>query len=159
LDYFIFSNGFYQSSKGTTFSDNIDYYRITVLDKTLDKLNDVEEIDNTLVNILPYYQVANAEGDLGEYQVDNIFEDVVEYILYDIGHAEPVASINDADNKKYNLLKEENNYSVLSELNVNAKGHVYGKGANYILPQAIVSATMPTDVPIGTLWYDTSTNS
>ena len=47
----------------------------------------------------------------------------------------------------------------ISELNVNAKGHVYGKGASYILPQAIVSATTPVNVPIGTLWYDIGTNS
>ena len=162
LNYFVLSNdGFYQSSKGTSFSNDIDYYNIVILDGTLDGLGKVKEveIDNILVNVLPYYQAANAEGQLEDYQVDNIFEDVIEYILYDIGHAEPAASINDADNKKYNLLKEENNRSVLSELNVNAKGHVYGKGASYILPQAIVSATTPTNVPIGTLWYDTSTNS
>ena len=157
LNYFILSDdGFYQSSKGTSFSNDIDYYNITTLEETLDGFGG-PEIDNFLVNVLPYYQAVNAEGQLEDYQVDNIFEDVIEYILYDIGHAEPVASINDADNKKYNLLKEENNHSVLSELNVNAKGHVYGYGNTHILPQAIIvennTALEALNVPIGTFAY------
>lgn len=155
LNYFVLSDdGFYQSSKGTSFSNNIDYYNITVLGGTLDGFGGAG-IDNILVNVLPYYQVANIEGQLEDYQVDNIFEDIIEYTLYDIGHANPVASIK--DNKQYNLLKEKNNYSVLSELNVNAKGHVYGDGNTHILPQAIVveneTALEALSVPIGTFAY------
>ena len=155
MNYFILSNGdFYQSSKGTSFSNDIDYYNITVLGGTLDGLNEVGT-DNILVNVLPYYQISNAEGRLEDYQVDNIFEDIIEYILYDIGHAIPVASTK--DNKQYNLLKEKNNYSVLSELSVNAKGHVYGDGNTHILPQAIIveneTALEALSVPIGTFAY------
>lgn len=157
LNYFVLSDdGFYQSPKEASFSNDIDYYNITVLGGTLDGFGGAG-IDNILVNVLPYYQAANAEGQLEDYQVNNIFEDVIEYILYDIGHADPVASTNNADNKKYNLLKEENNRSVLSELNVNAKGHVYGDGNTHILPQAIIveneTALKALSVPIGTFAY------
>ena len=46
---------------------------------------------------------------------------------------------------------------MLSELNVNAKGHIYGEGSKHILPQAIIvenDAELKTlNVPIGTFAY------
>lgn len=156
LNYFILSqdDGFYKPSS-QPFSNDINYYNIVILNETLNNFSGEDE--NILINVLPYYQIINTEGQLEDYPIDNIFEDVIEYMLYDIGHANPVASINDEDNKQYNLLKEENNYSVLSELNVNAKGHVYGYGNTHILPQAIIvennTALEALNVPIGTFAY------
>ena len=100
------------------------------------------------------------EGITHEYTaIPGVLEDVIDLDRYAIYHEDPAPSSNNNLNKTYSSLKVENGYSVSSGINVNGKGHIYGESSNYILPQAIVSATAPANVPIGTLWYDTSTNS
>lgn len=165
INYYIYTNDDKIIYKHPTEYDaSLVYYNIEKLDETLDGFGG-EEIDTFVVRALPTYWIINSEGFLEEYPVNNIFEDIIEYILYDIGHATPVASGN--YNLDISLETEDNGYSALPKIEVNRKGHIYNPVNNegiiskelFILPQAIVSTEEPANVPIGTLWYDTSTLS
>lgn len=123
-----------------------------------------EDLNDKYIIELPryYIEVYNEDENRNEriYKDHlNVLEDVIDLDRYAIYHEDPAPSSNNNLNKTYSSLKVENGYSVSSGINVNGKGHIYGESSNYILPQAIVSATAPANVPIGTLWYDTSTNS
>lgn len=143
-----------------TFTTDTTYYIFEKIGKFTNIPSQEELEDKYIIDLPRYYlEIYNEIEERTEkiYKDHlNVLEDIVELDRYMVYHEDPASSSDTAINKIYGVLKKENNHSVLNEINVNGKGHVYGEGSSYILPQVIVSADEPSNVPIGTLWYKIS---